>query len=93
MMLTITTHARARIQQRGIPEVVVENLLDFGREAYDHHGSRVVYFDRRARAELKRVCGEATFRRIESRLDAYAVLAPSGDIVTVGHRTRRINRN
>ena len=92
-MLTMTNHARARIQQRGIPEVVVENLLDFGREAYDHHGSRVVYFDRRARAELRRICGEVTYRRIEARLDAYAVLARSGDIVTVGHRTRRINRN
>lgn len=92
-MLTMTNHARTRIQQRGISEAIVENLLDFGREAYDHHGSCVVYFDRRARAELRRVCGEATYRRLESRLDAYAVLAPSGDIVTVGHRTRRINRN
>lgn len=92
-MLTMTNHARARIQQRGIPEVVVENLLDFGREAYDHLGSRIFYFDRRARQALRRACGKETYKRIEARLDAYAVLAPSGDIVTVGHRTRRINRN
>lgn len=30
---------------------------------------------------------------IEARLDAYAVVTGSGDIITVGHRTRRINRN
>ncbi len=92
-MLTMTNHARTRIQQRGIPEVIVENLLDFGREAYDHRGSCVVYFDRRARAELKRVYGEETYRRIESRLDAYAVVASDGDVITVGHRIRHINRN
>ncbi len=92
-MLTMTNHARTRIQQRGIPEAVVENLLDFGREAYDHHGSLIVYFDRRARAELKRVCGEATYKRIEGRLDAYAVVASDGDVITVGHRIRHINRN
>lgn len=93
MMLTMTNHARARIQQRGIPEVVVENLLDFGREAYDHHGSRVVYFDRRAREELRRACGDTTYKRIEARLDAYAVVASDGDVITVGHRSRHINRN
>jgi hypothetical protein len=92
-MLTMTHHARTRIQQRGIPEVVVEDLLDFGREAYDHHGRYVVYFDRRARKELRRACGDETYKRIEGRLDAYAVVAGSGDIITVGHRTRRIHRH
>jgi len=93
MMLNFTSHARTRIQQRGIPEFVVENLLDFGREAYDHHGRCVVYFDRRARAAMQIACDAVTYRRLEPRLDAYAVLALSGDIVTVGHRTRRINRS
>jgi hypothetical protein len=41
-MLVMTQHARTRIQQRGIPEATVENLVDLGREAYDHHGSVVV---------------------------------------------------
>jgi hypothetical protein len=92
-MLTMTHHARTRIQQRGIPEAVVEDLLNFGREAYDHRGRFIVYFDRRAREELRCACGDATYKRIEARLDAYAVIAGSGDIITVGHRTRRINRN
>ena len=92
-MLTMSHHARTRLQQRGIPEAILENLMDFGREIYDHRGSRIVYFDRRAREELRLACGSETYKRIEARLDAYAVIAPSGDIVTVGHRTRRINRN
>jgi hypothetical protein len=93
MSMPLTDHARARLQQRGIPESVLESLLDFGREAHDHHGSAIVYFDHRARGLLLRAFGRDTYKRLESHLDAYAVVARDGSIVTVGHRTRRISRN
>ena len=92
-MPSLTKHANVRIQQRGIPTAVVENLLDFGREVHDHHGGLIVYFTQRAREALRRACGNEKYKRIERHLDVYAVVAISGDIVTVGHRTRRINRN
>ena len=91
-MLNLTKHAHARIQQRGIPIAVVENLLEFGREAHDHHGCRIMYFNRRDRASLRQSWGEDKYKRIERHLDAYAVVAKRGDVVTVGHRTRRIIR-
>ena len=93
MILNMTDHARTRIQQRGIPAAVVESLLEFGSEAYDHRGGLVVYFNRRARETLRRVAGKDLYRRIETHLDAYAVVTLGGRIVTVGHRTRRIIRN
>ena len=40
-MLPISHHAQARLQQRGIPPAVVERLLDFGRETYDHRDDTV----------------------------------------------------
>lgn len=92
-MLTLTHHAQARLQQRGIPALVIESLLDYGREEYDHRGSRVVYFDHRAREELRRVVSNEAYKRMERHLDAYAVVALDGEIVTVGHRCRRINRH
>lgn len=92
-MLTLTNHARTRIQQRGIPEAVVENLLDFGQEQYNHRGGCVVYFDRRAREKMQQAYDKKTYKQIEPHLDAYAVVGHSGYVVTVGHRTRRINRN
>jgi len=93
MILNMTDHARARIQQRGIPAAVVESLLECGSEAYDHRGGLVVYFNRRARETLRRVAGKDLYRRIETHLDAYAVVTLGGRIITVGHRTRRIIRN
>lgn len=92
-MLSMTRHSQTRLQQRGIPLNVIENLLDFGHEAYDHRGSRVIYFDRRARSRLQKVIGDDTFRRIECHLDAYAVIGEHDEVITVGHRTHRINRH
>ncbi len=92
-MLTMTRHAQVRLQQRGIPPDVVERLLDFGHEAHDHHGSRIVYFDHQARKQLRRQVGSESYKRIEPHLDAYAVVADTGEVITVGHRTKRINQN
>lgn len=92
-MLALTNHAQARIQQRGIPTAVVESLLDFGREAHDHRGSCLIYFDRHARKQLRQACGAQAYKRFEPHLDAYAVVADNGEIITVGHRTHRINRH
>lgn len=92
-MLNLSNHARARLQQRGIPANVIETLLDFGREEYDHRGSRIVYFDRRTRCQLQRAVGQASYKRIERHLDAYAVVAGSGEVITVGHRKQRINHH
>lgn len=89
----MTNHAQTRLQQRGIPKIIVENLLEFGSEIHDHRGSRILYFDHRARRELRSQLGEGMYKRIESRLDAYAVVGREGKIVTVGHRTRRINHS
>lgn len=91
-MLPITHHAQARLQQRGIPPVVVESLLDFGCQAHDHRGGTILFFDHKARTKLRRQIASDSYKRIESHLDAYAVLGADGAIVTVGHRTQRINR-
>lgn len=92
-MLPITHHAQARLQQRGIPAAVVERLLDFGCQTYDHRGGTIVFFDHRARKTLRRQMASDSYKRIEPHLDTYAVLGADGMVVTVGHRTHRINRH
>jgi len=91
-MLSMTHHAQSRLQQRGIPHAIVENLLDFGHEAHDHRGSQIVYFDHYARAQLRRQVGSDSYKRMERYLGAYAVVGSDGSVITVGHRTHRINR-
>ena len=86
MIATLTTHARARMQQRGISPAVLDALLEFGREAHDHRGCLIVRFDKRSRRHAERGLGRELYRRIERHLGAYAVIGPDDAVVTVGHR-------
>ena len=86
----ITRHAQARMQQRAIRTDALERLLEFGQEAFDHHGGVVLYFDKAARRRLIRATPGA--KDLERLAGCYAVLSTNGDILTVGHRFRKINR-
>jgi len=88
MLAPLTSHARVRMQQRGIPPAAVDALLVYGRESHDHRGCRIVLFDKRSRLRAARALGDA-FRRIERHLGAYAVLGDDDAVVTVGHRLGR----
>ncbi|MBK6742594.1 MAG: hypothetical protein IPG66_06275 [Hydrogenophilales bacterium] len=91
MPLTMTDHARVRRQQRAIPPEVLDYLLDYGHWAHEARGADIVWFDQRARAQLKRQLPAPQYRALEAKLKAYAVVDTDGAIVTVGYRHRRIN--
>mgnify|MGYP003348083374 CR=1 FL=1 len=78
------------MQQRAIRAEAVELLLDYGREAFDHRGGVVLYFDKAARRQLARAAPGAKF--LERLARCYAVLSSDGAVMTVGHRFRRIGR-
>lgn len=86
-----TTHASVRSQQRGIPPLVVDLLLQFGCREYDHAGAEVVYFDRRSKKRIESYVG-GLIGKLSEHLDSYAVVA-DGKIITVGTRLKRINHN
>ena|SRR5687767_260837 len=88
----LTRHASSRMQQRGITSAALDCLLDYGREAHDHRGAVTVYFDKAARRRLARDADAKTRKGIAQLARLYAVLGGDGEVVTVGHRFRRINR-
>jgi hypothetical protein len=86
----LSFHARTRMQQRGIGPDALELLLSYGREAYDHHGAVILYMDKAAQKRLAAASrAKSEVRRLAG---LYAVLSRHGQVITVGHRTRRINR-
>lgn len=90
--LGLTRHAADRLQQRGIPPIVVELLDRFG-AAERATGAERLYFDRRAEKEMREFLGGArSMRVVEPWLNAYAVIADNGEVITVGHRQRRFRR-
>ena len=86
----LTRHAQARMQQRAIRADALDCLLEFGREAFDHRGGVVLYFDKAARRRLARAAPGA--KDLERLARCYAVLSTEGEVITVGHRDKRINR-
>lgn len=89
----MTHHAARRVQQRGIQEEVLPLLMQFGAHEYDKRGAKLMYLTHRSRERIRRSVGSDAFRRIEPALDVYAVVDERGTVITVGHRTHRINRN
>lgn len=89
----LTHHAAKRMQQRGIPERVLPLLFEYGEEEYDHHGTMLLFFNKRARQRMEKVVPHVELKGLQRALNAYAVLDKDGAILTVGHRTQRINHN
>jgi len=88
----LSQHARVRMQQRGIPPSVISLLVAFGATAYDGRGSRIRYFDKRARNRVRMAIGEAQMRQFDNLLNSYAVVACGDVVVTVGHRLRPVQQ-
>ena len=91
MNIQMTHHAAARQQQRGIPPLIIEWLVNYGARRQDHHGAEVLYFNKQSRKVLARIVGEEIINRLSALLDTYAVLSDSGTLITVGHRLKRVS--
>lgn len=89
----ISKHASQRMQQRGVPPLVVNWLLDYGRACHDHCHGIVYYFDKRSRRALQRAAGRRVVARLADYLDCYAVVSEEGTLVTVGHRHKGLHLN
>jgi len=91
-----TEHAELRRQQRGVPPLIEQWLLDYGDEQYDGHGAVVRYFSNEAVRRLKRDIGNTPVRRMHEFLRCYLVQSSvDGAVITVGkrHANRKIRKH
>lgn len=87
--MELTEHARKRQQQRSIPQMIIDFLIDYGACEKAGDGTRKHYFDKRSKRQLKAYLGQL-FGLIEEYLNCYAIVCPEGRIITVAYRTARI---
>jgi hypothetical protein len=90
MTVHLSSHARVRMQQRGISPEALEILLELGETSPAPGGRQVVFLERARRQELGRRAKRIRERDRLKRL--YAVTDEHGTVVTVGHRYRRLAR-
>jgi len=91
-MERVTRHASLRSQQRGIPRILVDLLIDFGAQADAGYGARKLFFDKQARRRIHAYAGPLA-SLLDEHLDVYAVVGADMQVITVGHRTERIRRH
>jgi hypothetical protein len=90
MLIPYTNHAAIRSQQRGIPPLISNWLLDYGDEIFDGHGGVVRCFSPSGLRKMEREIGRAPLKRMSEYLRCYLVQSTSdGTIVTVGKRHKR----
>lgn len=87
-----TKHATARLQQRSIPPIVLEWLMDYG-DIQRQGGVNRACFNKKSRRLIQQYAGSAALPIFEKYANIYAVIAAADDsIITVGHRTIRFKR-
>lgn len=90
--MNTTRHAALRIQQRGIPKLVVDLLIEFGCSVPSGDGTSKFFFDKPARRKVKAYAGSLA-GVLEEHLDVFAVVGADTQVITVGHRYDRIQRH
>ncbi len=82
-----TQHAIKRSQQRGIPPLIQQWLLDYGEENFNEHGMIIRYFTAQSIRSMERDFGRDPLRRLSEYLRCYLVeSAYDGAVITVGKR-------
>lgn len=92
-MSHLTQHAMIRMQQRGIGRLTIDYLLDHGRETYSNGGAKIIYFDKHTRLKLMANVSKSDRVVLEKQSDAYLIIGEDGNVVTVGHRTKRLAKH
>lgn len=87
--MRLSKHASVRMQQRGIPLLVVDLLRDYGTVERAGDGTSKHYFDKAARRRVKAYAGPLV-GFIEQYMNCYAVISDEDIVVTVAPRTDRI---
>lgn len=88
--MKLSHHAQVRCQQRSVPPLIIQWLLEYGAEQRSAGASKR-YFDHEARRRLAADCGAEVVARLGDLLNLY-LIEGEGHVVTAGIRTRRIKR-
>lgn len=90
--MNISRHAKERRQQRAIPNMMIDLLLQFGSSESAGPGTSMMFFDKVSRRRVKAYAGQLA-NILNEHLDLYAVVGDDMKVITVGHRMVRVLRH
>ena len=90
--MQMSQHAAMRSQQRAIPPILVDLLLQFGTNEPAGSGATKIFFDKAARRRVKAYAGPLA-GLFNEHLDVYAVVGTDNQVITTAHLTERVRRH
>lgn len=90
--MELSKHASTRSQQRAIPPLMIDLLMQFGTRQRAGDGTSRLFFDKASRRQVKAYAGQLA-RVLDEHLDLYAIVADDDKVITVAHRVDRIRRH
>lgn len=84
-------HAKVRMQQRGIPQDVVELVITYGERAPARRRGEIFYLGNKGRKRARRVLGAERARKLQQYFRT-AVIVENGEVKTCVKWDRRIRR-
>lgn len=91
MDITYSKHADTRKQQRAIPQLIIDWLMDYGASIHTGDGDEIRYFDKISRKRITSVAGEQVVKKLSELLNTYLVMH-GNCIITVGYRDKHLLR-
>ena len=88
--MELTRHASNRMQQRGIPPLIMKACIAHGRKKHVGEGAMLYYFNKKARRHLEKEWGRPVTRRLLEFLDSYVIVGLDGAVITTGKHYKRI---
>lgn len=83
-------HFEYRFQQRGLTELGVETLLQYGSSRRTRDGARSLTFTKDVLAEIRADLGDRAFKACDRLKNAYIVLSDEGTAITVARSYRKV---
>lgn len=84
-----TKHFEQRFQQRGLNQIVVMALLQYGERRASRHGVDSIVLTKVALADIKSDMGRSAFLACEKLRNAYIIVSEDGTLITVARGYRR----
>lgn len=89
--MSMSVHASKRAQQRSVPPLIIDWLLDYGAETPADDGASIRFFDKCSRRRLERACGRRVIHKLESWMNSF-LIESDGTVITTGKLYKHIRR-
>ena len=91
--MRLTQHSLNRMQQRAVPVLIIEWLIDYGARSKAKEGAEYCYFDKSAKKSLTKAVGKQVTDRLSDLVNKSFAIVRDDQVITAGYINKHIRRS